>query len=192
MTKIHFKAVSLFIFLTYSPQLFSQSPDASPGLQLFKSNCAACHSIGGGKLVGPDLIGVTQKRSEEWLIKWIKSSQSLIKTGDKDAIAVFNEYNKIVMTDFAFLKDDEVKSIISYMETESNSVALTAATPVAADPAKTAVKDNTWHFSTFDYFFFGIILILLIVVFTISRRISKWADQLGDIYENERAFYKKY
>ena len=34
-----------------------------PGEQLFQTNCSACHTVGGGRLVGPDLAGVPEKRS---------------------------------------------------------------------------------------------------------------------------------
>lgn len=85
------------------------------GETLFKQTCIACHSIGNGKLVGPDLKGVTTRRTEAWLVKFIKSSQTLIKSGDKAAVALFNENNKIVMPDHA-LTDAQVKSILAYIK----------------------------------------------------------------------------
>ena len=57
--------------------------------------CKACHTIGGGKLVGPDLKDITEKRDEAWLIKFIKNSQELIDAGDPVAIQVFEENSKI-------------------------------------------------------------------------------------------------
>ena len=41
----------------------------SEGEQIFKSNCAACHTIGGGKLIGPD--------AKEWL-----NSDRFVSTDD--------------------------------------------------------------------------------------------------------------
>lgn len=38
---------------------------AADGAALFDAKCAACHSVGGGPLVGPDLKGVVAKRGKE-------------------------------------------------------------------------------------------------------------------------------
>src|SRR5581483_6674649 len=46
---------------------------ADDGQAIFTSKCAACHTIGKGKTVGPDLKGVTSKESHDWLVKWISS-----------------------------------------------------------------------------------------------------------------------
>ena len=84
------------------------------GERLFKQNCTACHQIGGGRLVGPDLTGVTEKYEKEWLIKWIRNSQELIASGDKRAIAIFEEYNKSVMQAFDF-SDEEFSALLDYL-----------------------------------------------------------------------------
>jgi cytochrome c2 len=100
---------------------------AQNGEQIFKKTCAACHTVGGGKRVGPDLVGMSTKRSEAWLIKWIKSSQSMIQSGDLDAIAIFEDYNKVPMPD-QNLSDAEIKEVIDYIKSKSS----TAEVPVAA------------------------------------------------------------
>lgn len=88
------------------------------GEQLFKQKCAACHTIGGGKLIGPDLANVQTRRTEEWLIKFVQSSQSLINAGDSAAIELFNQYNKVVMPD-QDLKVNEIKSILVFIAANS-------------------------------------------------------------------------
>ena len=103
------KRVILFSILTMT--MLSWQTQAGPGENNFKTACSSCHTIGGGKLVGPDLAGVSERRSEEWLIKFIKSSQSLIKSGDAEAIAVFKKFFKIPMPDQPF-SNSEIKDII--------------------------------------------------------------------------------
>lgn len=92
------------------------SAQAAGGDQKFNSVCAGCHSIGGGKRVGPDLKGVTDRRSEAWLLKFIKSSQTMINSGDPDAVKVFNEYNKTPMPDMAQFSDADIKEILEYIK----------------------------------------------------------------------------
>lgn len=90
------------------------------GEPLFKSACGVCHTIGAGRLVGPDLSGVLHRRSEEWLHKFIKSSQTVINSGDTDAIALFNEYSKISMPD-APITDHQIGEVLSYIKAVSLS-----------------------------------------------------------------------
>jgi len=100
----------------------SQSASAQEsGKQIFQQSCAACHSIGGGRLVGPDLAGVNDKRPQDWLIKFIKSSQTLVQSGDKTAVALFEEF-KMPMPDQA-LSDDQIRMVLTYIKEARDSAA---------------------------------------------------------------------
>lgn len=88
------------------------------GEKLFKTVCSACHTVGKGKVVGPDLKNVHTKYDEKWLISFIKSSQTMIKKGDPKAVKVFNENNKIPMPDNKYT-DAEIKDIIAYIKKTS-------------------------------------------------------------------------
>jgi len=113
-----------FLF-TFPLNIFSQNDD---GAQIFKTNCISCHTIGGGRLIGPDLEGITKKRKTDWLKKWINSSSDLIASGDADAIAIFEEYNKVAMTSFYF-EDEDMDALLAYLENppiEEKKLATTA------------------------------------------------------------------
>jgi cytochrome c551/c552 len=101
----------LIAFLSFS------TIQAQDGESLFKANCASCHAVK-EKLVGPALKGIETRRPEDWLIKWIKNSQTLVKAGDDYAVKIYNEYNKVAMPAFN-LKDDEIKAILAYVKTEA-------------------------------------------------------------------------
>lgn len=60
---------------------YSSAPaDIEKGKELFTAKgCNACHKIGGGKLVGPDLKGVTARRDRTWLIKMISRPDLMVK-----------------------------------------------------------------------------------------------------------------
>ena len=114
----------------------SQSASAQEsGKQIFQKSCAACHSIGGGPLVGPDLAGVNDKRPEDWLLRFTKSSQTLVKSGDKTAVALFEQFNKIPMPDQA-LSDDQIKKVLDYIKETGGSPM--AGKESAAPPAQAA------------------------------------------------------
>ena len=119
-------------WLIGSPSAFAQET----GQQMFQKSCAACHSIGGGQLVGPDLAGVNDKRPEDWLLKYIKSSQTLVKSGDKTAVALFEQFNKIPMPDQAW-SDDQIKKVLAHIkETGGGPAAGKAAAASSAQAAK--------------------------------------------------------
>jgi mono/diheme cytochrome c family protein len=113
------------------------------GKQIFQQSCAACHSIGAGRLVGPDLKGVNEKRPEDWLLKFIKSSQALVKAGDKTATALLEEFNKMPMPDQA-LSDDQIKKVLAHIkETGGGPAAATASPAPAAQAAKESAAAST-------------------------------------------------
>lgn len=99
------------LFLVSISTSFGQTADAAKRF----TECRGCHTIGGGRLVGPDLKGVTDKYPEAWLIKFIQNSQAMVKAGDKRAVKIFNEYNKIPMPSHNYT-DAQVKDILLYIK----------------------------------------------------------------------------
>lgn len=158
--KVYLKQLILVAaFLIFNAN-FAFSQDVAAGEKLFKINCASCHKVTDQKLVGPGLKGLADrvpKPAEEWLIKWIKNSQALVKAGDAYAVKIFEEYNKSVMPAQA-LSDDEVKSVLAYIANPPADPKAAAAAPAQdAAPTKT---DST----TVLYFLFGLILLFLILI----------------------------
>ncbi len=115
--------------------------NAQEGEALYNRACKACHTIGGGKTVGPDLKGVNQKRDKEWLVAFIKSSQTLIKEGDALSIELFEEYMKIPMPDQNFT-DAEISQILLYVDQASGVSSETTAMFDKDDQKIIANSDN--------------------------------------------------
>jgi mono/diheme cytochrome c family protein len=92
------------------------------GEQLFQSKCSACHSIGGGRRVGPDLAGIGERRSVAWIGEFIKSSRTVVKSGDPEATALFEQYSGIIMPDFP-LTDAQIAQILSHIANADSSTA---------------------------------------------------------------------
>lgn len=105
------------------------SPSAQSNLDgeaIFKTNCASCHTIWGGKLVGPDLAGVSQKRDRQWLIDFIASPDKVLAANDPIANSLLLEFNNIPMPN-QNLSQDEVLAVIGYLEAQEK--AMGAASP---------------------------------------------------------------
>ena len=103
---------SLFVFSAISVIAVStvNAQDAKEGRTLFKAKCSSCHALD-AKLVGPALTGVTDRHSEEFLLKWIPNSQALIASGNPEAVKLFNDNGKVAMTSFPELDEAKVKDI---------------------------------------------------------------------------------
>ena len=130
----------------------SQEADIQEGKALFNTNCAACHQLN-RKAVGPALRGVTEKYDREWLYKWIKNGTQMIKDGDPQAVAIWEEYNRAVMTNYPQFSNEQIDNILAY----------TNYTPPAPAPAVAA----TQTVSQGSDISVNIILAVAIVIFTI-------------------------
>ncbi|MBI2391339.1 MAG: cytochrome c [Deltaproteobacteria bacterium] len=74
--------------ITYS----TAQADLDKGKELFQAKgCNGCHKIGGGKLVGPDLKGVTARRDKQWIAKMILRPDVMVKE-DPTAKDLFKTY----------------------------------------------------------------------------------------------------
>jgi nitrite reductase (NO-forming) len=87
-------------------------PDAVQGKLNFESKCLACHSVGEGRKLGPDVAGVTKRRTDAWLARWLKEPEKMLVT-DADARALLKEYNNIPMPNQS-LGDAEIRQYIKY------------------------------------------------------------------------------
>lgn len=109
-------------------------PALASGEQLFNTTCIACHTIGGGKRVGPDLKGVTERRTHAWLVQFVKSPQAAIAAGDPIAVQLFEEHGKVMMPDPPH-SAAEIDEILAYLATASAAPAAAAAPPPVEAPA---------------------------------------------------------
>ncbi len=99
------------------PASVTLSASEQKGGELFNSTalCFTCHTIGRGRLVGPDLANVHQRHKNDWLLRFIKSSQTMVQSGDPEAVKLFNEYSKIPMPDPPGVSEADIQSIIDYI-----------------------------------------------------------------------------
>ena len=148
---LHLKRI-LLVTLLFPSLGLSQDADIQAGKALFNTNCAACHQLN-RKAVGPALRGVTEKYDKEWLYSWIKNGTQMIKDGDPQAVAIWEEYNRAVMTNYPQFSNEQIDNILAY----------TNYTPPAPAPA-VATAENVSQGSDISV---NIILAVTIVIFTI-------------------------
>jgi len=148
---LHLKRI-LLVTLLFPSLGLSQEADIQAGKNLFNANCAACHQLN-RKAVGPALKGVTEKYDREWLYSWIKNGTQMIKDGDPQAVAIWEEYNRAVMTNYPQFSNEQIDNILAY----------TNFTP----PAPVAAVASTETVSPGSDISINIILAVTIVIFTI-------------------------
>lgn len=145
----YFKSISkTFIFafffaLAVTLTASAQDGDPAKGKELFNANCAACHKLD-AKATGPALRGVASKYDKEWLYKWVNNSSQLIKSGDAQAVKVFEEFNKVAMTAFPQLSTGDIDNILAYTSQPKEEAAAPAAgaAPVAQEGDDSGISNN--------------------------------------------------
>jgi cytochrome c551/c552 len=119
--KYGFSSVIFLLLFSVFPPLGAQNS----GEKIFKTTCSACHTINKGRLVGPDLSGIYKKKESKWLIRFIQSSQRLVKAGDTAAVAIYNKFNRIPMPD-NHLSDEEILGVIEYIKASEQKATVIA------------------------------------------------------------------
>lgn len=89
------------------------------GRSLFITNCASCHSLQ-YELTGPALGNVQDRwKNKNLLYEYIKNSK-LVIAKDAYAKALFNKYNKVEMTQFAWMTNEQIEQVLYYISVASN------------------------------------------------------------------------
>ena len=92
------------------------------GEYLFASRCSVCHTVGQGEKMGPDLLGVTARRSREWLVRYIQMPDQVLASGDPIATELSEKYRGARMPNVS-LGGADVAAIVVYLERQSGSAA---------------------------------------------------------------------
>jgi mono/diheme cytochrome c family protein len=149
--------------------------DAAKGKALFNSNCASCHKLD-SKATGPALRGVAAKHDMEWIYKWVHNSSDMIKSGDAEAVKLFEENNKTVMTPFPQLSTADIDNIIAY--TSEPLPAKTSQTGTAGPPG-TAGADSGISNNLILGALAVVMLILIVMLVLVNRVLTRIAKNNG-------------
>jgi protein SCO1 len=92
------------------------------GQTLFSTRCQACHTIGGGDKLGPDLKGVVAARDRAWLTRWLKEPNKMIEEKDPVVLGLMSRYRNLPMPNLG-LGDVDAEALIEYMSGKDASLA---------------------------------------------------------------------
>jgi protein SCO1/2 len=95
-------------------------PRAGKGEYLFSTRCAACHTIGGGDGLGPDLLNVTTLREHGWLARYMTEPDRMLAEGDRLATELFAKYQSVRMPNLG-LDSEDVAALLSHIEKQSRA-----------------------------------------------------------------------
>lgn len=97
------------------PQMSSARIPITDGELLFQKRCAACH-LPDQDAYGPALNGVTRKRDKKWLFRMIKNGEALVASGDKEAVAIYQQWQQKKHPSQERLDDQQIHAVIHYLE----------------------------------------------------------------------------
>lgn len=103
------------------------------GKTVFEQKCKSCHTIGGGRSVGPDLKGMNTGQDGDWIVRFIVAPDKLIAQNDARAKQLLQEYG-FPMPNLG-VSEEDARSILAYIESQSGGP------PVATPPAQSGTQN---------------------------------------------------
>jgi len=102
-----------------APQV-SLRTSADKGRYIFASQCAACHTIGHGDKIGPDLQGITNVRERAWLERFIATPDQVLADKDPIAVALFRQYKEVRMPNLRMAEID-LNNLMKFLSEQSGA-----------------------------------------------------------------------
>jgi cytochrome c2 len=106
-------SVGLAVMLLPGRAFAQDTPD------YYRQNCMNCHTIGGGRLTGPDLKDVTKRKDAEWLMAFMQDPRSVIESGDGYATKMVEESRGVIMPNVPGMTRYRAEQILKLIEAES-------------------------------------------------------------------------
>lgn len=129
LMRVGILAAGLCLFLGRPPVARAQD-----GGTFFHEKCSACHTIGGGHLIGPDLKGVTKRKDRAWLVKFLQNPKAMVDSGDPYAAKLVQEApGHMVMPTIAGMTPDMANAVLDYIDGGTAAAKPATATSAISD-----------------------------------------------------------
>ncbi len=106
----------LIPLLLVCTQAQAQEPDAET---FYKEKCVACHNIGAPGVIGPDLAGVTERQTREWLINFMIDPTAVLASDDPYAKELLAAANNVPMAPIPGLDRNMAIALLDYIDEQS-------------------------------------------------------------------------
>ena len=134
-TRIH--AVTVVSIFAVATPLFAMSASGDDAATFYKRNCGACHTIGAGRLLGPDLKNVEGRTARKWLIEFLMDPKATISAGDPYGKQMVAEAKGMVMPQVKGIDREMAGALPDYIASRSSDTSTKAA--AATEKEYTAV-----------------------------------------------------
>jgi mono/diheme cytochrome c family protein len=169
--RLSFQTLAVLLFMLIGVSAYAADPSVGSGEEaiaagktVFNANCKQCHKLD-GKSVGPALRGASDRQAVDRVKSFIKNSQAVIGAGDAYYTKLFKEYSNTVMPSHEFLSDDDLNSLLSYIEHgDKEDPAAAAASAGGEAGAATAGGGIPSEYLTIILGVLVLVLVLILVV----------------------------
>jgi cytochrome c2 len=173
--------LNVFTFIFFSAAIAIQAKaDVTPqhGEQIFKEYCTSCHALN-SVLVGPALSHVYDRETADWITHWVENNPKFRASGDKDAVAIYNQFSKNAMPTFSNLNDDDVHSIIAYIKQQD------ATTGVATNNQPQQQGSPFADYVPILWVGIFILLIIIALIYRVNTNLRKIANEKLQVPEEK-------
>ena len=109
-----FGLLAMLLWLGGSALVSAQDPAV-----FFRTNCYSCHTIGGGRVTGPDLKNVLQRQERRWLVTFMQNPKEVIDSGDPTAVQLAKEARGVIMPRVPGMSQSLAEALLDMIEKES-------------------------------------------------------------------------
>lgn len=182
--KIKHLALMAVALLSFTYNLHAQEAAGDPvvGKKLFGANCASCH-FPHKDMTGPALKGARERwienSSEENFYKWVKNSQSLVKSGEPYANELFGTWKQSIMTDQA-VSDEQIDHIFAYVESYTEPVKDDGPTVTSTGGGEDSSSSLYW------WLLAGLIIVVIAVVGGVKGNLASIAREQEGVAQPEQ------